>query len=486
MPPIDRRRFLQRTTAVLTALGTYRMATAAEAQQSLVSDSATAALLKPMAIQALASKLTGQLITPATSDYDLARQVFNRAFDRRPALIARCATATDIARTLEFAQQYNLPVAVRGGGHNRAGFSSCDGGVVIDLSAMNRVEVDEKRRLSNAQAGALTVHLDAATQRFGLATTLAGCPTVGIAGLTIGGGEGLLMSKYGAACDNLISASLVTVDGRHVTASHDSLPDLFWALRGGGGNFGIVTDLQYQLHPVNEVLAGTLMYPVGQIPELLQAFATLVATAPDELNVVGQVAASAKGARFQMMVCHCGDPQRGNDLLKPLRAFAPLDDTIRMQSYLVANATINPASAAAHFQTNLVIPQLNEAVIAAITAATRQAPPNTRVFMVPLYGAITRVGLDETAFPLRRPCCEIDIMGRWSDPADRSRTVQWVEGLRDALQPFAHGVYVNQLGETSDELVRAAYGPNYARLALIKKNYDPANVLRLNQNIGPA
>jgi len=201
--------------------------------------------------------------------------------------------------------------------------------------------------------------------------------------------------------------------------------------RVGGGNFGVVTALDYQVHPVADVLAGTLIYATGRIPELLQAFAKFVAAAPDEMNVVGQVVASETGSRFQMLVCHCGDPRRGNDL------------------------------------------------------ATNDAPPNTRVFMVPLYGAITRVGLNDTAFPLRQPCCELDIMGRWNNPADRLRAVEWVNGLRNSLQPFAFGAYVNQLGETSDDLVRAAYGPHYARLAAIKKKYDPANVLRLNQNIKP-
>ena len=211
-----------------------------------------------------------------------ARLIFNRAFDRRPALIVRCAGARDVARALEFAQNQNLPLAVRGGGHNRAGFSVCDGGVVIDLSGMNRVEVDAGKRVARAEAGALVRDLDQATQRFGLATTSGGCPTVGIAGLTLGGGEGLLMSKYGAACDNLISAQLVTVDGRQVEASENSNPDLFWAIRGGGGNFGVATALEYRLHPVTDVLTGTLTYPAGRIPELLQAFVKFVATAPDE------------------------------------------------------------------------------------------------------------------------------------------------------------------------------------------------------------
>ena len=439
------------------------------------------------AIRKLASQISGQVITPAMPDYDSARLVFNRAFDRHPALIVRCAVAPDVARALEFAQNQNLPLAVRGGGHNRAGFSVCDGGVVIDLSSMNRVEVDAGKRVARAEAGALVRDLDHTTQRFGLATTSGGCPTVGIAGLTLGGGEGLLMPKYGAACDNLVSSQLVTVDGRQVEVSQNFNPDLFWAIRGGGGNFGVVTALEYRLHPVTDVLAGTLLYPPGRIPELLQAFVKFVAGAPDEMNVAGGVLPSDQGTRFWMLVCHCGDPRQGNNLLRPLRTLKPQEDKVRVMPYLEAQAGAGFLSTpVAHFQTDLFLPELSPTAIATIAAATSDASPNTRVFIVPLYGAITRVGLSDMAFPLRRPGYEVDIVGCWGDPAEKAAPVQWVTALRDSLQPFAHGVYVNQLGETSEELVRAAYGPNYARLVEIKKKYDPKNVLRLNQNIQPA
>jgi FAD/FMN-containing dehydrogenase len=228
-------------------------------------------MLDQAPIDGFASKIDGQVITPDSPDYESARLIFNRAFDRHPALIVRCSGAPDIVRSLDFAQTHDLPVAVRGGGHDRAGFSVCDGGVVIDLSRMNRVEVDASKRMARAQAGALVRDLDEATQRFGLATTSGGCPTVGIAGLTLGGGTGLLMSKYGAPCDNLISAKLVIVSGRQVEASLNSNPDLFWAIRGGGGNFGVATQLEYRLYPVTDVLAGTLTYAPGRIPQLLQA-----------------------------------------------------------------------------------------------------------------------------------------------------------------------------------------------------------------------
>ncbi len=480
-----RRQFVQQTAFAAAALCGRPIKALAGPRRIFQAREQPAAPLDAAAIKKLASQITGHVITPEASDYESARLVFNRAFDRRPALIVRCAGASDVARTLDFAQRENLPLAVRGGGHNRAGFSVCDGGVVIDLSGMNRVQVDASNRVARAEAGALVRDLDHASQRFGLATTSGGCPGVGIAGLTLGGGEGFLQSKYGAACDNLIWAQLVTVDGRQVEASQNSNADLFWAIRGGGGNFGVATALEYRLHPVTDVLAGTLTYPAGRIPELLQAFARFVAGAPDEMTVVGEVLPSEQGTRFLMLVCHCGDPRQGNELLKPLRALKPQEENIRVASYLETQGTINPAAPVAHFQTDLFLPELSAAAIAKITTATNDAPPNTRVFIAPLYGAITRVGLSDMAYPLRHPGYELDIMGRWSAPAEKATAVQWVKSLRDNLQPFAHGVYANQLGETSEELVRAAYGPNYARLVEIKKKYDPRNVLRLNQNIKP-
>ena len=477
-----RRRFVQQTALAATALCHSQIKALGSVFEA---SEQNAAPLDAPSLRRFASEITGHVITPDAPEYVPARLVFNRAFDWHPALIVRCFGASDVARALDFAQAHNLAVAVRGGGHNRAGLSACDGGVVIDLSGMNRVEVDAGKRVARAEAGALVRDLDKATQRLGLATTSGACPTVGIAGLTLGGGQGLLMPKYGAPCDNLISARLVTVDGRQVEASQNSNPDLFWAIRGGGGNFGVATALEYRLYPVTEVLAGTLTYSAGRIPELLQAFAGFVAAAPDEMHAVGQVLPSKQGTRFHMFVCHCGDPRQGNNLLKPLRDLKPQEDNIRVASYLQTQLTINPYTPIAHFQTDLVLAELSGTAIAALTTASANAPPNTRVFIVPISGAVTRVGVSETAYPLRFPGYELDIMARWIDSADKAGAVQWVKTLRDNLRPLAHGVYANQLGETSDELVRAAYGPNYARLGEIKKKYDPANVLRLNQNIKP-
>ncbi|MBV8276997.1 MAG: FAD-binding oxidoreductase [Verrucomicrobia bacterium] len=482
----NRRQFIQQGVLAAATLCTSRIKAVADLSQPGKTQEQALASLDPAAIRRLGTQISGPIITPESAEYESARMVFNRAFDRRPALIVRCSDASDVARTLEFVQKQNLPLAVRGGGHNRAGFGVCDGGAVMDLSRMNRVDVDAQKRVARAEAGALVRDLDQATQRFGLATTSGGCPTVGIAGLTLGGGEGFLMSKYGTACDNLLSAQLVTVDGRLVEASQTSNPDLFWAIRGGGGNFGVATALEYQLHPVTSVLAGTLMYPSGQIPGLLHGFADLVAAAPDELNIVGEVLPSEKGAGFLALFFFCGDLSQGRDLLSNWRVLKPQEDTVREMSYLEAQLTINPYASVAHFQTDVVVPELSATIIQLIATAANDAPPNSRVFMVPIYGAVTRVGVSDTAYALRQPGYELDIMGRWNTQAEKESAVQWVKALHSELQPFARGLYVNQLGETSEELVRAGYGPNYDRLAEIKKKYDPDNVLRLNQNIKPA
>jgi hypothetical protein len=476
-----RRKFVRQTVFAAAALCGHRVKVLAEAAKK------NAVPLDPLAIRRLASAIDGHVITPEVADYESARLVFNRAFDLRPALIVRCAGASDVGRVLDFAQTRNLPLAIRAGGHSRAGFSVCDGGVVIDLSGMKRVEVDAQKRIARAEAGSLVSDLDAATRRFGLATPSGGCPNVGMAGFTLGGGQGVLMSMYGASCDNLVSAHVVLADGKHVEASHESNPDLFWAIRGGGGNFGVVTAFQYRLHPVGNVLAGALTYPPGQISELLHGFARFTASAPDEMVPLGELLPTERGPRFINHICYLGDPRAGNDLLRNLRApLKPEADNVKVMSYFEAQAAGFRPAPFAHFQSNVFLPELTGTAVEAITTAVNNAPSQFRVLIVPLFGAITRVSVGEMAFALRQPGFEVDILGSWSAPAERPGAVQWVKGLRDSLKPFAHGVYANQLGETSDELVRLAYGSNYARLAEIKRKYDPENLLRLNQNIKPS
>jgi berberine-like enzyme len=248
----------------------------------------------------------------------------------------------------------------------------------------------------------------------------------------------------------------------------------------------VVTALEYQLHPIDQVLSGALTFPPGRIPDLLQAFVEFLAGAPDEMDAFAQLLPSEKGRRLKVDVCYCGDPRMGNHLLRPLRAFKPQDDSVKIMSYLEAQAAGGFLTAPiAHFQTNLFLRELNGAANAAITTTINNAPPTCKAIIVPLRGAISRVSMTDTAFALREPGYEIDIAGVWNTPAVRAEVVQWVQATRDTLQPFSHGVYVNQLGDTSDQLVRSGYGSNYARLVEIKKKYDPNNLLRLNQNIKP-
>ena len=486
MALITRRQFVQQTAFAAAGLYGCPNEAFAGAPWTFEAREQRATQLDAAAIRKLASGITGHIITPEASDYESSRLVFNRAFDLRPALIVRCATSSDVARALDFARSNNLRLAVRAGGHSRLGYGMCDGGVVIDLSGMKRVEVDAEKRVARVEAGALVRDLDEATQRFGLATTSGGCPTVGVAGLTLGGGEGRLMEKYGAACDNLLSAQVVTVGGGQVEASQQSNPDLFWAIRGGGGNFGVVTALEYLLHPVGDVVSGSLMYPAGRISDLLQAFVKFLAGVPDEMDALAQLLPSEREPRLRVDVCYCGDPRMGNDLIRPLRALKPQDDSVKVMSYLEAQSAGGFLLApVAHFQTNLILRALSGTAIQAITIALNNAPATCKVIIIPLRGAVSRVALNDTAYALRQPGYEIDIAGVWDAPAAKADVVRWVQATRDNLQPFAHGVYVNQLGDTSDQLVRAAYGPNYARLVGIKKKYDPENVLRLNQNIKP-
>jgi hypothetical protein len=483
----SRRQFLRQTSLGAAALYGGHTGVLAAATRVCEGRTQDVAGTDAASIRKFASTISGSVVMPGMPDYESSRLVFNRAFDRHPALIVRCASASDVARTIDFARIRNLPLAVRGGGHSRLGYGMCDSGVVIDLSGLKRVEVDSSKRVASAEAGALVRDLDEATQRFGLATTSGGCPTVGIAGLTLGGGEGRLMEKYGAACDNLLSAQVVTADGRQVEASQKANADLFWAIRGGGGNFGVVTTLEYQLHPVGQVVSGALTYPAGRIAELLEDFVRFLAGAPDEIDAYAQLLPSERGRRLKIDVCYCGDPAMANDVVRSLRALKPQDDSVRLMSYLEAQAAGGFLQApVAHFQTNLILRELSGPAIAAITTSISDAPASCKVIIVPLRGAASRVNLSDMAYALRQPGYEIDMAGVWSAPAEKADVVRWVNAARETLLPFAHAVYVNQLGDTSDQLVRSAYGPNYARLVEIKKKYDPNNVLRLNQNIKPA
>ena len=489
MALITRRQFVHHTAFAAAAL-CGRPIKALAGTRGIFGECEDAAPLDAAAIRKLASEITGHVITPDAFDYESARLVNNPAFDHRhPALIVRCTSSSEVARALDFGQRQSLPLAVRCGGHSGAGYGVCDAGVVIDLSGMKQVEVDADKRVVRAEAGCLVGDVDKATQSFGLATTLGGCPTVGIGGLTLGGGLGFLMPKYGAACDNVVSANVVTADGKQVEASQNSNPDLFWAIRGGGGNFGVATAFEYRLHPVSEVLSGALMYAAGRIPELLQAYAKFSISEPDEMSTGCQVLPSEQGPRILIGVGYCGEPSLGNDLLRPLRtAFKPQVDSVKVMSYLEAQSTEFSAgrSKYSYFAMDVFLPELSEAATAAISTATRDAPQRFWMMISRFHGAVTRVPSSDMAFALRQRGYDVLMSCSWSAPEEKASAVRWVKALREKLQPFGHGAYVNSLSETSDELARAVYGPNFARLVDIKKKYDPTNVLRLNLNIKPA
>jgi hypothetical protein len=484
MSNISRRQFIQQTAFAAAAL--YASPKTLGLQPTSEAVRGSVAALDSAVVRKLGSQLSGRLITTRALDYETARLVFNRAFDQHPALIVRCTTESDVARALEFTRKWALPLAVRAGGHSRAGFGVCEGSPVIDLSGMKGVEVDGGKRLARAEGGALLRHLDEAMEPFGLATTAGGCPNVGLAGFTLGGEEGILMSMHGAGCDNLISARVVTADCGQVEASHESNPDLFWAIRGGGGNFGVTTSFEYCLHPVGKVLAGALTHSAaGRIAELMQSFAKFTEAAPDEMAPLGEFLLSKEGRVFINHVCYVGEARVGNELLAPLRTLKPKHDDIRVMSYFEAQAGGFTPAPAPHFQTNLFLPELSTPVVGAIAAAMSDAPALSRVLIVPFFGAVTRVPASEMAFALRQTGYEFDMQCRCSSEAEKSTAVTWVTQLNENLKPFARGLYVNQTSERNPELAKSAYGPNYARLVEIKRKYDPDNVLRLNQNIKP-
>jgi hypothetical protein len=488
MALVTRRQFVQQTAFSAGAL--YRLPfKVAKATKAFEQSGAKPSAIDAAAIRRLASKITGHVITPDASDYESARQVNNHAYDRHPGVIVRCASPADVARALDFGRSQSLPLAVRCGGHSSAGFGVCDGGVVIDLAGMRRVEVDAQKRIVRAESGCLVADVDQATQRSGLATVMGGCPTVGIGGLTLGGGIGTLMPKYGAGCDNLQTAEVVTVDSRQVEASHNSNSDLFWAIRGGGGNFGVATSFKYRLYPVTEVLAGALEYRAGGLAELLHTYQKFTATAPDDIMLVAMIVSSKQGPIFRIRFRYCGASSVGNQLLRSLREpIKPQEDTVQMMSYLEAQATEfpQPPKPLPYFETSLFLPELHEPAVAAITTAIQDAPQRMRVMMWHMHGAVTRVPIADMAFPLRKSGHALQLRGDWDKPAEQASARQWTIALRAALDPFSRGIYVNHLSEPSDNYIRAAYGPNYGRLAEIKKKYDPTNVLGLNPNIKPA
>jgi FAD/FMN-containing dehydrogenase len=453
-------------------------------------------------LRSLDGGFLGELVGPGDPDYEVRRRVWNGMVDRRPALIARCVGEDDVVAALRAAREHGLVVAVRGGGHNVAGNAVCDDGLVIDLSAQKRIEVDAAARTARVEPGVLLGELDRATQAVGLATPTGNVSLTGVAGLTLGGGLGWIARKHGPACDNLIAAEVVTADGERVRASVEENPDLLWGLRGGGGNFGVVTSFEYRLHPVGpEVIAGGVLHSFADAPEVFRFFADFVATAPDELSVVASTFRASAAMPIPaeqvdqlvivLAVCYAGDRAEGERALSPLRAFGhPLADFIAPMPYTALQSASDAAypDGQHNYWKSHFIDEINDDVIATlIEHAPRMASPRSSFYFQHLGGAISRGRADDAAFGHRDGVFDFAILTVWEDPGETHAHLAWARDLFGAMQPHATGVYVNNLVVEGSDRVKAAYAPDtYRRLVALKDVYDPQNIFRLNQNIAPS
>jgi FAD/FMN-containing dehydrogenase len=458
--------------------------------------------LDDVAVADLSRQFRGALIRRGDLSYDGARQIWNGAIDRHPALIARCTGVADVIAVVRFARKHELVVAVRGGGHNVAGTAVCDDGVVIDLSPMKGMWVDPLTRTTRAQPGLLWGEFDHETQAFGLATPGGIVTHTGIAGLTLGGGLGWLMRRYGLTCDNLLSADVVTADGELVRASAGENADLFWGLRGGGGNFGIVTSFEYRLHSVGQtVLAGAVLYPAARAGEVLDFYRHFIASAPDELMTI-VVLRMAPPAPFLpaalhgqpvviIAMCYAGSVDEGVRAVAPLRRIGePLADLIQPTPYVSHQAMLDAGvpHGLGYYWKSEYLPPLDDALIATLTEhAWRVATPESYSALFHLGGAVGREDPEGSAFEDRHATHAMTIDGVWSDSASSAACIAWAREFWEAVRPCSTGrVYVNFLGEEGQDRVRAAYGSaKYERLRALKRKYDPTNFFRMNQNIRP-
>jgi FAD/FMN-containing dehydrogenase len=458
--------------------------------------------LKAGKIEDLKGGFRGEIILPGNEAYDSARRIWNAMIDKHPAVIARCAGTQDVVRGVNFARDNGLLLAIRGGGHNIAGNAMCDDGLVIDLSRMKAAQVDPAARRVTIEGGATLADLDAATQAHGLATPVGINSTTGIAGLTLGGGFGWLSRKYGMTVDNLESAEVVTASGEVVRASPTEHPDLFWALRGGSGNFGVVTRFEFRLHPVGpDVLSGLMVFPISEAKPVLQQYREFLAKAPEELTVwsilrqappLPFLPAKVHGqAIVALALIYAGDPRRGEPLIEPLRKFGTiLGEHVGVQPYVAWQQAFDPllTFGARNYWKSHNFSMLKDGLFDAVIEYIGKLPsPQCEIFFGAIGGATARPTPDSAAYAHRDTQFVMNVHGRWEDPADDKRCIGWARDFFNASAPFASGgVYVNFL--TADEVgrVRSAFGPNYDRLAQVKRKYDPDNFFRMNQNIKPA
>lgn len=450
-------------------------------------------LLTPRQMAGLTRTLDGRLLRPGTAGYDAARKIWNGMIDKRPALIARCKTAQEVAECVHLVREHGLLASVRSGGHSLPGHSVCDGGLMIDLSLMKNIQVDPQKRIAQAQAGLLWQEFDAATHAHGLAVTGGQISHTGIAGLTLGGGIGWLMRKFGATCDNLISAEIVTADGniRRVSATEEA--ELFWAIRGGGGNFGVVTTFEYRLHPLKFVFGGLVAYPLPEAPGVLGALRDYAASTPDELTVMPAFITSPDGhPAVGIAFCFAGDPQQGEAHLSKFRTFGTvvMEQTGAMPYPVVQQMLDHVAEPQRrYYLKSNMLNELSDDAIRVCMQNYMQVPSPLSAIIIPqMGGAINRVQPDATAFPHRSAAYSFTAFAVWTDPRTDEANKRWAQTVWEELRPFAPtAVYVNEMVDEGEERVREAYGAKtYARLAQIKQKYDPDNLFRLNQNIKPA
>jgi hypothetical protein len=452
-------------------------------------------IIEDEAIGALAMGLRGTLLRPYDTGYDESRALWNGMIDKRPALIVKAAGVADVQRAVNFAREYELSLSIRGGGHNVAGHAVSEGGLMLDLSAMNSVRVDPDAQTAWVEGGALWRDVDIETSAFGLATTGGAISHTGVGGLTLGGGIGWLVGKHGMSIDNLRSVDLVTASGQFVTASATSHPDLFWALRGGGGNFGVATSFEFQLHPLAEVYAGAVIWPVEQAAEVLDLYRSFTETAPDEITTYYALLTDPEsGARVcALMFCYSGDVADGDAVIAPWREVGtPIAEMVGAMPYPIFNASIDDSfehGARYYWKSNLHATLADEACAAIVEYGVNPDNPENRVVIEHYHGAFNRVGITDTAYAHRDVHYQVVIIGKWQDEIEDAGNIGWVRGLFEATDAYAKSAqFLNfNVFDTADraERIRAGFGPNYDRLVAVKRRYDPTNLFHENVNIEP-
>jgi hypothetical protein len=451
-------------------------------------------------LAAYRAQLRGTLVQPGDAGYDDARKVYNAMIDKRPRLIARCADVADVIASVNFARENKLLLAVRGGGHNGGGLGVCDDGLVIDLSALRGIRVDPRARTVRVEGGCRWCEVDHATHAFGLAVPAGIISSTGVGGLTLGGGIGYLSRQYGLTIDNLLSVDVVLANGRFVTASEKENEDLFWAVRGGGGNFGIVTSFEFRAQPVKNVIAGPTLWPIEQAAQVLQWYRDFIGKAPAELNgffafiTVPPAPPFPEALHLKKMCgivwCYGGDPAQAEKVFAPVRRMEPALYGIHELPYPMLQAAFDglyPPGHQWYWRADFVDELSDEAIAKHVEHGLQVPTMQSSMHLYPIDGAVHRVGRKDTPFVYRNSRWASVIVGVDPDPANRDRITSWCKNYWDALHPYsAGGAYVNFMMDEGQDRVRATYGEHYDKLAQIKQKYDPANLFRVNQNIRPA